>query len=95
MVALVISFALVFLLGPTVLRLQFGDMTGSTLPFLVVPGVFVVTCLLFSAFAIGALLMRTALRFRLSPASASVFSSPLPRLFLSRSVCPLPALRWL
>ena len=58
MIALVISFALVVLLGPTVLRLQFGDMTGSTLPFLVVPGVFAVTWLLFSAFAVGALLMR-------------------------------------
>ena len=57
-VALVISFAVVVLIGPAVLRLRFGDMTGSTLPFLVVPGLFAVLWLLFSAFAIGALLMR-------------------------------------
>jgi hypothetical protein len=57
-VALFISFALVVIIGPPVIRLRFGDMTGSTLPFLVVPGLFVVLWLLFSAFVIGALLMR-------------------------------------
>jgi hypothetical protein len=58
LIALVISFALVVLLGPTVIRLQFGEMTGSILPFLVVPGVFAVNWVLFSVFAIGTLLMR-------------------------------------
>ena len=57
-VALVISFAVVVVLGPAVIRLRFGDMSGSILPYFVVPGLFVVLLLLFSAFVVGALLMR-------------------------------------
>lgn len=57
-VALMVSFAAVVLIRPTVIQRRFGDMTGSTLPFFVVPGLFVVLWLLFSAFVIGALFIR-------------------------------------
>ncbi len=56
--ALIASFVLVVLFTPAAIRLRFGDMSGSILPYFVVPGLFAVLWLLFSALAIAALLMR-------------------------------------
>src|SRR5437660_1185023 len=57
-VALIAVFVVIVLFGPVIIRLRFGDMTGSILPYFVVPGLFAILWVLFSAFTIGALLMR-------------------------------------
>jgi hypothetical protein len=57
-IAVIAFFIVVVLFGPVVIRLRFGNMTGSILPYFVVPVLFAILWILFSAFTIGALLMR-------------------------------------